>query len=79
MSENASSPLEGFHPLIRRWFEERFGEGFRELRRLGLPFLCATKTNASTEAAMTDRRYVRRSPYPYRSRRQVAWTTALGA
>lgn len=26
MSENASSPLEGFHPLIRRWFEERFGE-----------------------------------------------------
>lgn len=32
--------------------EEVFGEGFRELRRLGLPFLCATKTNASTESAI---------------------------
>lgn len=29
--------------------EETFGEGFREMRRLGLPFYCATKTFASTE------------------------------
>jgi predicted aldo/keto reductase-like oxidoreductase len=32
--------------------EAAFGEGFRELRRLGLPFYCATKTSASTEAAV---------------------------
>ncbi len=32
--------------------EEVFGAGFRELRRLGLPFYCATKTTASTEATI---------------------------
>ncbi len=29
--------------------EQVFGEGFRELRRLGLPFYCATKTTAASQ------------------------------
>jgi predicted aldo/keto reductase-like oxidoreductase len=32
--------------------EQAFGEGFRELKRQGLPFYCATKTSASTETAI---------------------------
>ncbi|MBN1835677.1 MAG: aldo/keto reductase [Spirochaetales bacterium] len=32
--------------------EQAFGEGFKELRRLGLPFYCATKTFESTEAGI---------------------------
>ncbi len=32
--------------------ETVFGEGFRELRRRGLPFFCATKTTESTEAGI---------------------------
>jgi predicted aldo/keto reductase-like oxidoreductase len=32
--------------------EQVFGAGFRELRRLNLPFYCATKTSESTEAGI---------------------------
>ena len=32
--------------------ETVFGAGFKEMRRLGLPFYCATKTFASTESAI---------------------------
>jgi len=34
--------------------EEAFGEGFRELRRLRLPYYCSTKTFAGTEKAIRE-------------------------